>query len=84
MPHALTHEDKLNRKIGESPFFDQLPDEPYLTYKRQTKRDIEIFHKENVDLFTQARQVSQQYQAKQGELSIEYNEQTLTLQQAGK
>ncbi|MEM9897486.1 MAG: M3 family oligoendopeptidase [Bacteroidota bacterium] len=84
LPHALTYEDKLNRKVVESPFFDQLADDPYLTYKRQTKRDIEIFRKENVDLFTKAREVSQQYQGKQGELSIEHNEQTLTLQQAGK
>ncbi|MEL6135257.1 MAG: M3 family metallopeptidase, partial [Bacteroidota bacterium] len=60
------------------------PDDPYLTFKRQTKREIEIFREENIPLSTQTKELRQAYQAKQGGLSIEHHGKTLTLQQASK
>lgn len=83
-PHLSTYDDKLNRKIAENPFFDQLPDDPYLTYVRQLKRQIELFREESIPLFTEAKTTSQQYNALTGAMTIEHEGETLTMQKAGK
>ena len=83
-PHLSVYNDKLNRKIEANPYFDQLSPEMYHTYIRQLKREIEMFKEENVPLTTEAQAISQQYGAIMGSLSIEHEENTLTLQQAGK
>ena len=83
-PNVIKYEDKLNKKCLESPYFEQLPDAPYLTFKRQTKREIEIYREENFPLSTQAKELRQAYQAKQGGLTITHGEETLTPQQASK
>ena len=84
MPHLSAYDDKLNRKIAENPYFDHLPDDPYLTYKRQLKRQIELFRSENIPLITEAQTTSQQYSALTAAMTIEHAGNTLTMQQAGK
>ncbi|MEO0897858.1 MAG: M3 family oligoendopeptidase [Bacteroidota bacterium] len=83
-PHLSTYEDKLNRKMAASPFFGQLPQEPYLTYVRSVKRNIELFREENVALSMEAQNTSRQFGALNGAMTIEHDGQTLTLQQASK
>ena len=59
-PHLSSFDDKLNRKMAASPFFDQLPTEPYLTFVRSVKRNIELFREENVKLSMEAQQISKE------------------------
>lgn len=84
IPHISVYEDKLNRKIADNPYFDQLPDQPFLTYVRQVKRQIELFREENIPLNTEAQTTSQQFGALTAAMTIEHEEQTLTMQQAAK
>ncbi|MEO1451072.1 MAG: M3 family oligoendopeptidase, partial [Bacteroidota bacterium] len=84
MPHLSRYDDKLNRKIASHPAFSALPDRPYLTYKRQLKRHIDLFREENIPLHTEAQSTSQQYGVLTGAMTIEHNGQELTLQQASK
>ena len=83
-PQLSTYDNRLNRKLAENPFFDQIPDDPYLTYVRQLKRQIELFREESIPLFTKAQTTSQQYSALNGGMTIEHEGETLTMQQAGK
>ena len=84
MPHLSVYEDKLNRKILNNPWFPELPEEKYLTYIRQLKREIELFREENIPLMTESQTLSQQYGAIMGAMTIEHEGEELTLQQAGK
>ena len=84
MPHLSVYDDKLNRKILENPHFSELPQEKYLTYTRQLKREIELFREENIPLKTQTQTLSQQYGAIMGAMVIEHEGEELTLQQASK
>jgi oligoendopeptidase F len=84
MPQLSSYSDKLNRKIAANPYFDQLPDDPYLTHVRQLKRQIELFREANIPLSTEAQTTSQQYSALTASMTIEYEGKTLTMQQAGK
>ena len=84
LPHLSIYEDKLNRKIAAHPFFSQLPDDPYMTYVRQLKRNIELFREENVPLIARSQTVSQQHGSLIGAMSIEHEGETRTLQQANK
>ena len=84
MPNLSVYEDKLNRKVADSPFFEQLDQEKYQTYTRQLKREIELFREENIPLVTESQSTSQQYGTLIGSMTIEHEGKQLTLQQAGK
>ncbi|MEL6671584.1 MAG: M3 family oligoendopeptidase [Bacteroidota bacterium] len=84
IPHLSTYRDQLNRKIAATPYLDQLEDEPYLTYVRGLKRQIELFREENVALSVEEESTSQQHGATLGAMTVEIGEQTLTIQEAGK
>ncbi|MCI4670890.1 MAG: M3 family oligoendopeptidase [Bacteroidia bacterium] len=82
--HLSSYDDKLNRKMAESPFFEQLPEDPYLTFVRSVKRNIELYRESNVKLSMEAQQISKKFGEISGAMTIEHEEKTLTLQQAGK
>ncbi|MEL6593205.1 MAG: M3 family oligoendopeptidase [Bacteroidota bacterium] len=84
MPQLSMYEDKLNRKIVENPYFQQLDPQQYRTYTRQLEREINLFRKENVALKAKDQSVAQQYGAISGKMTIEHEGQEITLQQAGK
>jgi len=84
LPHLSIYEDKLNKKIANHPHFESLEDQPYLTYKRSLKRDIELFREENIPLKSEEQSISQEYSSLMGEMSIEHEGKEITLQQAGK
>lgn len=83
-PQLSEYSDKLNRKLVAHPQFNELPIEPFLPFVRGVQRDIELYREENIVLTTETQNLTQQYTALVGGLSIEHNGQELTLQQAGK
>ncbi len=84
MPPYAKLDDQLNRHLADNPFFEQLPDDPYLTFKRGLKQQIALFREENIPLGTEAKTVAQQFGAIIGAMTIEHEGKTLTMQQAGK
>ncbi|MEM6261439.1 MAG: M3 family oligoendopeptidase [Bacteroidota bacterium] len=83
-PQLTTYQEKLNRQIFENPFFAQLDDSRFFTYKRTLKRQLELFQEENVTLNTEIQRSGQTFTQVVGGMSIEHEGQDLPLQQAYK
>jgi oligoendopeptidase F len=81
-PHIAPYDDALNKKMLESPFLDQLTEPGYAVMLRGMRKSVEIFRAESIPLFTQIQQLSAEYQAIVGAMTVEWDGQTLTLQQA--
>ncbi len=81
-PQLAPQADALNRKIYESKFFTDLPDDPYFIYKRGLKSEIEIFRAENIPLFTELAKLKTEFNQIAGRQTIEHDGETLTMQQA--
>jgi oligoendopeptidase F len=74
--------DKLNHKLIQSPFVDELDKEKYFIYLRGIRKEIEIFRGENVPLMAEISTESQKYGAIIGSMSVEIDGKELTMQQA--
>jgi oligoendopeptidase F len=72
----------LNKKIMSVPFRDQLTAEGYRIYLRSISNSIELFREENIPLNTKLQELEQQFGAINGEQSVEYNGEKMTLQKA--
>ncbi len=81
-PHLQIEQNKINKKTFESPFFKSLPDSEFSVFKKNIKKDIELFREKNVPLFTKIQELQQQYAEISGQQTITYEGKTLTLQQA--
>lgn len=82
-PHLAEYDDVLNKKTLESPFLDELTETGFDITIRGMKKSTEIFRNENIALFTEIQNLSSQYQATVGAMTVELDGQTKTLQQAG-
>jgi oligoendopeptidase F len=49
-PKAQPYADKLNKKLIDCPFTKELDQQKYFTYLRAVKKDIDLFHEENIPL----------------------------------
>lgn len=74
--------DKLNHKLIQSPFVNELDKEKYFIYLRGIRKEIEIFREENVPLMAEISTESQKYGAIIGSMSVEIDGKELTMQQA--
>lgn len=82
-PQIAPLEDKLNRKMMESPFVEALEDrEDYFIMFRKIRKELELYREENVDLFAQLSNETQEYGALSGAQNIEHEGTKLTMQQA--
>jgi oligoendopeptidase F len=82
-PELAPFEDKLNKKLVASPFYDELnEDTAYHIYFRSVKTDLEIFREENIPIEAELNEKSQQYGAISAAQTIEHNGETLTMQKA--
>lgn len=74
--------NKLNQKLNDSPFIDELDQEKYFVYIRAIRKALEIYREENVELLTKLQVTQQKYQATTGAMSVTINDQEYTLEQA--
>jgi len=74
--------DKLNRKLVDCKFLNELDHDTYFIYLRSIKKEIEIFREENVPLYAEISTESQKYGSIIGSMSVEIEGKELTLQQA--
>lgn len=74
--------NELNKKLNDSPFIDELDYDKYFVYLRAIKKSLELYRKENIELFTQLQVTQQKYQGITGSMSVTINGQEYTLEQA--
>ena len=72
-PHIAPYDDAFNKKAIENPAINLLSDKGFAITLRGMKRAIEIFREENIPLVTQVQQLSSQYQATVGAMTVEVN-----------
>lgn len=82
-PHIAPYSDKLNKKALTSPFIDALKEEEgFGIMIREMEKDVKIFRVENIPLETEISSLSQKFGSISGAMSVDYEGQELTLQQA--
>lgn len=85
-PKLQEVDDALNNKIIALAGIEELvqEDEAYALRIRKVRKSLEMFREENIPLKTEATEKDTQYGQLSGAMTIEYDNQTLTLQQATK
>ncbi len=81
-PNVAPYSHKLNVKLVESPFLNELDQEKYRIYLRGLKKAIEIFREENIPLFTEMETKQQEYGAMAAKMTVEIDGEKMTMQKA--
>lgn len=82
-PKLAPFEDKLNNKIIDCPFkSEKESDQAYFIYFRSLQSAIDLFREENIPLQAELNTLAQEYSAIQGAMTIQWNEETITMQKA--
>ena len=81
-PKLAPYSHKLNIKLIESPFLNDLEHEKYNIYLRSVKKQIEIYREENIPLFTEMEAKQQEYGMISAKMTVEFDGKSLTMQQA--
>ena len=81
-PQLAEYDDILNKKTLENPFLNELTEMGFDITIRGMKKATEIFQNDNIPLFTEIQNLSSEYQATVGAMTVEINGQVKTLQQA--
>ncbi len=82
-PKIAPFNNKLNQKLVDNEFVDQLDEERYFIYLRGIRKAIELFREENIPIQTELQVEQQKYQSMTGAMSVEIDGKELTLEQAG-
>ncbi|UEG54717.1 M3 family oligoendopeptidase [Mucilaginibacter daejeonensis] len=82
-PKIAPFNNKLNKKLVDNEFVDQLDEERYFIYLRGIRKAIELFREENIPIQTELQVEQQKYQSMTGAMSVEIDGKELTLEQAG-
>jgi oligoendopeptidase F len=83
-PQMQPWADKLNRKLIESPYVNELPTESYTVYLRSVKNSIALFREKNIPIQAEVAVLQQQYGAITGAMMVTIDDKEYTLQQAAK
>jgi oligoendopeptidase F len=82
-PELAPYADLLNKKLVASPYFEELnKDEAYSIYFRSVATALKLYREENIALEAELGEKSQQFGAISAAQSIEFNNETITMQKA--
>lgn len=81
-PKMQPFADALNKKLIACPFTKELDKDQYFTYLRAVQKSIDLFRTENIAIQAELSVLQQQYGAIAGKMTIQYEGQEYTLQQA--
>jgi oligoendopeptidase F len=81
-PKMAPYSHKLNLKLVDNPFLNDLDSDKYRIYLRGVKKSIEIFREDNIPLFTEMEAKQQEYGSISAKMSIEVDGEKLTMQKA--
>ncbi|MCF6366549.1 MAG: M3 family oligoendopeptidase [Bacteroidales bacterium] len=82
-PVVSEYSDVLDKKLINSEFFSELDKNKYEVAKKKIKRSIELFRKENIDLFSELQQKEREFGTISGAMTVNYKDEEMTLQKAG-
>ena len=82
-PIVSEYSDVLDKKLINNEFFNQLDAKKYEVAKKKIKRSIELFRKENIDLFSELQQKEREFGTISGAMTVTYKGEEMTLQKAG-
>lgn len=83
-PHIAPLTNKLNQKAMDNPYLEEVSKTPgYAVMIRSIQMALKIFREENIPLNIEIQQLSQQYGAIHGDMTVVVDGEELTLQQAG-
>ncbi|OSZ81225.1 oligoendopeptidase F [Chitinophagaceae bacterium IBVUCB2] len=83
-PRIQSYSDKLNKKLIDCPYTNELDQSTYYTYLRNVKKNIELFREVNIPIQADLNVLQQQFGVIAGKMTVEVNGQEYTLQQAAK
>ena len=83
-PKLAPYENESNLKLYESPYKKELQGDDYYVMLRSIKNEIEIFREKNIPLFTKLEEEAQKYGSISAKMSVQFEGQEYTLQQAAK
>ena len=81
-PKTAPYTHKLNLKLINSEYINDLDKEKYRIYLRSVKQKIKIYREENIALFTEMEAKQQEYGAIAAKMTINIEGQELTMQKA--
>jgi len=84
LPRAAEWHNRLLKRYYESPYRQELDPALYGLFDRLAAKDIELFREQNLPLFSEIEVKAHEYGGIVGEMTVEINGQTLTLQQAAR
>ena len=82
-PQVAPYEDRLNRKLVESPHRDAIELPGYDLLLRNTENAVALYREANIALSTEAQLKAKEYSQLFGAMTVEVDGEMLTLQQAG-
>jgi oligoendopeptidase F len=83
-PHLAPFADQLNKKALACPFLQDIMHEPGFNMMiRNLQKEVDLFREENIPLFTDINTETQKYAQLSGAMTIQFQDNELTLQQAG-
>jgi oligoendopeptidase F len=83
-PKIAPFEDILNKKLNDSKFKLELNAKGYGNLLRSVKNQIDLYKEDNIPLFTELEKEGQKFGSISAAMSIKYNGEDYTLQQASK
>jgi oligoendopeptidase F len=83
-PQISPFANLLDKKLLDSPYQAGLQSEAYKIYLRSTRNEIELYREENIPLIVKTEEKAQEYAEIQAAMTIDYNGEELTMQQAAK
>ncbi len=83
-PNIQPYADRLNRKLVECPYTNELDQHQFFTYLRSVKKKIELFREENIPIQAELSVLAQQYGMIAGKMTVILDGKEYTLQQAAK
>ncbi len=83
-PKIQPYAFELNKKLLNLPFTKELDHDKYFTYLRSIRKSIELFREENIPIESEIAVLQQKYGMITGQMSVEVEGKTYTLQQAAK
>lgn len=83
-PSVSEAANKLNNKLNDSAFKEQLSNEANTIYFKKVQTAIDLFREENIDLQSKCSNLAQEYSGIIGAQLIEYKGEEITAQQAAK
>lgn len=82
-PKVEVASNELQKKISNSDFFADLPAARYTQLKQSLKRDLEMFHAENVPLDAELSKLVSEYEQLAGSIVVTVDNEEITLPKAG-